>query len=284
MNNAIDTRDPQQVELEVASIYLRLYPEASPAFVAQAFAALRQCFSGDYPGYLPIDTRYHDFEHTLQGTFCLMRLLEGRARAGAIPPVPKQLFELALFAILLHDTGYLKEESDTGGTGAKYTATHVSRSIDFAGEFLAPRGYGQTDITAVQNMIRCTGINADVSVIPFQSELERLLGFALATADLLGQMAASDYIDKLPVLYEEFAEAARFDREKAFRFAIYTSPADVLSRTPDFWREYVLPRIHNDFGGLCRYLNDPLPHGPNTYLERIEHNITLLQKRLKSLT
>ena len=37
----------------------------------------------------------------------------------------------------------------------------------------------------------------------------RIVGFALGTADLLGQMAAPDYVDKLPVLYDEFVEAAR---------------------------------------------------------------------------
>jgi hypothetical protein len=37
-------------------------------------------------------------------------------------------------------------------------------------------------------MIRRTGINARLSEIPFASELERTVGFALATADLLGQM------------------------------------------------------------------------------------------------
>ena len=57
-------------------------------------------------------------------------------------------------------------------------------------------------------MIRCTGVNAALSVIPFQSEMEKVAGFALGTADLLGQMAAEDYVDKLPILYAEFAEAA----------------------------------------------------------------------------
>ena len=39
------------------------------------------------------------------------------------------------------------------------------------------------------------------AIVAAQSELERVLGFALATADLVGQMAADDYVDKLPELY-----------------------------------------------------------------------------------
>lgn len=200
MNNKIDTRDPQEVEQEVGSIYCRLYPDASPAFIPQAFAWLRDCFSGAYGDYQAIDTRYHDFEHTLQGTLCLARLLQGRENAQARPPLPQAWFELAILAILLHDTGYLKKREDQSGTGAKYTAVHVNRSIDFAAEFLAQRGFRKSEITSVQNMIRCTGVNVDLAVIPFQGEWDKTLGFALATADLLGQMAADDYVDKLPVL------------------------------------------------------------------------------------
>jgi hypothetical protein len=207
--------------------------------------------------------------------------LFGRERAKAKPPLPKAWFELGILAILLHDSGYLKKKSDKQGTGAKYTAIHVNRSVDFAGEFLNKTGHSKKDIAAVQNMIRCTGVNVDLSAIPFQSELEKMLGFALGTADLVGQMAAEDYVDKLPILYEEFAEAAQFDREKAFRFAIYTSPADVLSRTPDFWQEYVLPRINNDFEKLYTFLNNPYPDGPSAYIEKIKRNIARVQKQLK---
>ena len=74
---------------------------------------------------------------------------------------------------------------------------------------MSEKGFGPADIRAVQNMIRCTGVNANLSVIPFQSEMEKMAGFALATADLLGQMAADDYVDKLPELYQEFAEASQ---------------------------------------------------------------------------
>jgi len=85
-----------------------------------------------------------------------------------------------VLAILLHDTGYLKKRDDTDGTGAKYTVTHVHRSGEFAAQLLGERGFNATDIYAVQNMIRCTGVDATLSVIPFQSEIERVVGHALA--------------------------------------------------------------------------------------------------------
>src|SRR5690606_10931 len=106
-----------------------------------------------------------------------------------------EMVELGLLAILMHDTGYLKRRDDTGGTGAKYTLIHVERSMEFAAELLRENHFTDSEINAVQNMIRCTGVNVNLAAIPFQSEEERIAGFALGTADLLGQMAAKDYVD-----------------------------------------------------------------------------------------
>ncbi len=207
---AVDTRDLPAVQNEVESIFSALFPEANGGFIPAAFEWTEDWFTGRYPGYQAIDARYHDLEHTLQGTLGLARILRGRHFAGVRPILTPKAFELGLFAILMHDTGYLKRVEDTEGTGAKYTATHVRRSGEFARQFLSEKGYNASDIHSVQNMIRCTGVNVDLSTIPFTSELERMVGFALGTADLLGQMAATDYVEKLPVLYAEFAEAAAF--------------------------------------------------------------------------
>jgi hypothetical protein len=104
----------------------------------------------------------------------------------------------------------------------------------------------------------------------------------LATADLLGQMAADDYVEKLPVLYTEFAEAARFkadDSAKSARLAAFTSAEDLMRKTPAFWEGYVVPRINGEFGQLYQYLSDPYPHGPNHYVLKIEARIAQLRQR-----
>ncbi len=278
-----DTRKPDAVEKQVVSIYTRLYPSADRTFVGRAFEWTRQSFTGNYNDYQPIDTRYHNFEHTMQGTLCMARLLLGRHKANALPAVPQKMFELGLLAILLHDTGYLKKKTDTSGTGAKYTAIHVLRSVEFARELLSEKGYKPEEITAVQNMIRCTGLNAILSAIKFQDELEKLLGLALATADLLGQMAAEDYVEKLPVLYEEFAEAVVRDPQGTQMLQVYTSPEEVMRLTPSFWKDYVLPRINNEFRKLYLFLNDPYPDGPNPYVQAIEANMARIGKMLSQI-
>src|SRR5450631_4297051 len=190
MNHTVSTKDPVAVAKAVQELYLDMFPNGNRMFVPTTFSWASECFTGRYADYQAVDTDYHDFEHTLQGALCMVRILHGRHMAATQPALPRQIFELGLLAILLHDTGYLKKRGDIDGTGAKYTATHVNRSTEFAARFLSEKGYGLNDIHAVQNMIRCTGVDATLTVIPFQEELEKIVGYALGTADLLGQMAA----------------------------------------------------------------------------------------------
>jgi hypothetical protein len=278
MYPSVSTKDPAAVQNDVQRMYLTMSPQGDPEFVPRVFGWTIDCFSGRYPNYQPVDARYHDLEHTLQGTLCLARLLRGRHRTGVQPALTQRVVELALLAILLHDTGYLKTRDDTQGTGAKYTVTHVDRSAAFAGRLLAEKGLSGADIEAVQNMIRCTGVDAQLIAIRFQSELEKIAGFALATADLLGQMAADDYVDKLPTLYAEFEEAVRFTGDKSHFVAGFSSARDLIRRTPAFWEDFVRAKLERDLEGLHRFLNEPYPAGRNDYLERIQANMDRLKQ------
>ena len=109
-----------------------------------------------------------------------------------------------------------------------------------------------------------------------------MVGFALGTADLLGQMAASDYVEKLPVLYEEFAEAAHFGGVNAARVCPFTSAEDLMRKTQEFWEGYVRTKIKHDFERLYMFLNKPYPDGPNEYVLRVEHNIERLRRNLEA--
>jgi hypothetical protein len=280
MYPTVVTKDPTAVEREVQSTYLAMFPKGDPKFVSQAFDWGKDCFTGRYKDYQAVDARYHDFEHTLQGTLCMARLLRGWHSAKAQPQLTHRMFHLGLLAILMHDTGYLKRRDDTSGTGAKYTVTHVDRSAAFAAVLLKEKGFSLEDIQTVQNMIHCTGVDAALSVIPFQNEMEKIVGHALGTADLLGQMAAADYVEKLPVLYSEFAEAAQFSKDKTHFISMFSSVADLMNKTPTFWEKYVQVKLSRDFGGLFRFLNDPYPDGPNEYLQRVEANMQRLHSVL----
>lgn len=268
------------MEEAVQRIYLDLFPTGGCDFVPRIFDWVGRCFSGRQAGYQAVDAIYHDFEHTLQGTLCMARLLHGRHHAGTEPRIPRRVFELGIAAILLHDTGYLKTSDDREGTGAKYTVSHVDRSAAFAAMLLSQKGFPRADIVAVQNMIQCTGVIAKINGIPFQSEVERVAGLCLGTADLLGQMAAPDYVEKLPALHEEYAEAVRFSGEKAQSIAGFSSVEDLVRKTPAFWDRFAKIKLANEFEGVFRFLSDPYPDGPNDYLDRIEANIDRLRGSL----
>lgn len=279
MFSPVATNDPAAVAAAVQAAYGKMFPRGDQRFVPQIFGWATDCFRGKYADYQAIDARYHDFEHTLQGALCLARILGQRHTVGAPPPLPQRTVELGLIAILLHETGYLKKRDDPEGTGAKYTLTHVSRSTEFAAQLLGEKGFPADEIHVVQNLIRCTGVDAVLTAIPFQGEAERITGFAVGTADLLGQMAAGDYVDKLPMLHAEFAEAARHSPSKTSVVCRYSSAEDLAQKTPVFWEQSVKPRLERDFGGVFRFLNDPYPDGPNDYLDRIEANLNRLRRR-----
>lgn len=282
MYSFVVTRDPAAVEVEVQADYLAGFPGGNRTFIPQIFGWAVDCFTGKYADYQPIDAQYHDFEHTLQGALCMSRILRGYHEAKAEPRMTQRMFELGIMAILLHDTGYLKKRDDMVGTGAKYTVVHVRRSADFAAELLTKKGgFTSSEILAIQNMILCTGINAALDRIPFQSELEKITGFALGTADLLGQMAADDYVEKLPVLYSEFAEATNYDAKKGTSVSMFSSCADLMKKTPAFWDKFVRAKLERDFLNVHRFLSDPYPDGPNQYVDRVEANIDRLRRQLE---
>ena len=88
------------------------------------------------------------------------------------------------------------------------------------------------------------------------------------------------YVKKLPVLYEEFQEAARHDRGHTDFITKFGGAHDLMQRTPAFWRDYVLPKLDKDFAGLHRFLNQPHPNGRNWYVERIEANMRRIKEQL----
>jgi len=85
------TKDPKAVANEVGAAYLAGFPAGDRQFVPRAFDWANECFAGNYKDYQPIDARYHDFEHTLQGTLCLARLLRGRYEAGGQPVLSERI-------------------------------------------------------------------------------------------------------------------------------------------------------------------------------------------------
>ncbi len=282
MPQPVDTKNSTAVTGLTRAIFLRLFPGGSPTLLDRAFTDVELLFAGRHPGYQANDLRYHDYEHTLQATVCLAVLLEGAQLSGEIEKFSARQFEIAIAAALLHDSGYLKARSDEGGTGAKYTLTHVLRSCAFAASYLPTLGVNEKEIASVLAAINCTGHNHEIGRLQFNDSTDCFIGCSLATADLIGQMSAPDYPEKLEVLYGEFRESDDFiavPRERR-RFK---SPQDLVLKTPHFWTQVIQPRLEHDLRGVYRFLARPYPGGPNKYLEAVERNIATVRRHTEKL-
>ncbi len=274
----IDTSRPETVAEAVKAIFKSIGGEASFALIDRVFSDISAFFEGRRPGYQAIDMEYHDFEHTLQVTMCLVHLLEGRSCAGASPVLEVRYWELAVIAALLHDTGFLKESGDRKGTGAKYTFVHEHRSCKFARRYLPEVSLTHTEIEDICSAVMCTGPRNDITKAIFRCEEARQIALILVTSDYLAQMSAADYLEKLPRLYHEFEEAFEVNQVPQEKRP-YHSLGQLLEMTPGFWNGYVLPLLENDLAGTYKYLS--VNKSSNPYLEAVEDNLEQLSEQLK---
>lgn len=255
----------------------------SPDFIDRVVDRVGDLFAGRYPGYQASDTAYHDFTHTCEATVAAVRILDGHLRSGTPPALSHRDFELMVVASLLHDSGFIKEDGDDEGTGAKYTVTHVQRSGQFTAKFLKEFDVTADEIRLVQLAIECTGVMVDVDSLPFKDGRERFMGSVVGSGDMLGQMAAPDYPEKLDGLYREFAEAAHYPGAQGSGINTYESAGDLMKRTRSFYEEHVRGMLDSQWGGVHQVLTHHFPEGQNEYFQSIDTNLERIDRMLQSL-
>jgi hypothetical protein len=256
------------------------YSDNDITLIERVLSDVIDLFHGKRPGYQACDTGYHNLSHTFQTIPPFVGMIDGWNKGGGSPRISKKYFTFGTIGVLLHDTGYIKIEGDTDGTGAKYTFIHMERSVDFARNYLKEIGLANNNIPSILNIIRCTGVTLDIN-IRFQSDEEKIIGYALGTADLLGQMSMDDYIEKLPVLYNEFVEAYRFkglDKLKGQGSTMPESADALIKSTPKFYEDVALARFKL-MGSMHEYLQYHFNSPDNPYLSAIEKNIALIKER-----
>jgi hypothetical protein len=250
-------------------------------YIDEYMDAIADLFAGRHPDYQAMDTAYHDITHTMQATLCLVELLHHRHFADVTPTVSAKDFKRAVIAILFHDIGYLKLMGDTQGSGAKYTHVHEKRSCTLVRKYLERKGWSDDDIVFVENLISATGPLADLTKIEFRSDVERLLGQAVCTADYIGQMSDPGYPDKLEVLFSEFEESYRYQKLPRSEWP-FTSYESLLRSTPDFWAKFVHYKMTVECGNAWDYLEHPVT-GENPHMESIAHNLATIRQRISRL-
>lgn len=273
LSEIIDTSNFKKVEAEVRKIFAYHYPHRSFAPVRKCFSLIRDLFKGKFPGYKACNTQYHNLTHTMDAVLASIRLLDGYNITRK--PLEMSVAINLLIAALLHDTGYIQEESDEFGTGAKFTLNHVVRSIGFLMKRGKDFGIAHWDVLVISRMIQCTGLSVSLNKIEFSSLQEKVAGSILGTADLLGQMADRVYLEKLLFLYHEFREAG---------IEGYNTAYDIIWKTVTFY-ETIKKKLNTDYKRVYQFsryhFRDRFNIDRNLYIQAIEKNISYLKTLTK---
>ena len=279
--STIDFSCTSEVRELIKDRFQNLFGQQDEEYFDVYMDGIEDMFTGHHPEFQAMDTAYHDISHTLQATLCVVELLHNRHFTDAMPKISEGDFKRAVVAALFHDMGYLKRVGDNEGSGAKYTHIHEKRSCEIARAYLLQHGWSTDHTKFVENLISATGPSADLTKLEFRSDIERLLGQAVCTADYVGQMSDPNYPDKLPVLFKEFEESYRYQQIPKSEWP-FTSYEELLKSTPNFWTIFVQKKFEVECDGLVRYFKHPVS-GRNSHLESIERNLTTIKQRIKEL-
>ncbi len=285
VTNLVNVEDADQVRDAIIAIYSARYPGIDLVPLARAFKDVKALFEGNYPGYLPCDTLYHDARHTLDMTLAMARLVEGhdRAHPGA-EQVGARRAVLGVVIALLHDSGYMRRASEADvENGAIFTKVHVSRSADFLARYLPTIGFGPEAEMAAR-VVHFTGYEMDVDNIKVADPKDRLIGHMVGTADLIGQMSDRMYLEKCrEFLYQEFVlgSIARETLPDGREIVRYSSPEDLMYKTPGFYEYVARDRIHRKLGAADRYAEAHFD-GPSLYQTEIDGNFRFLRQAIEN--
>jgi len=258
---------------EVLEILSLISSDFNTQPVRDVFDAAERLYKGDFPGYSACNTGYHDFRHAIDTLLAMARLIHGAALAN--DSFGERQIITALTAAILHDAGYIQEQSDTRGTGAKYKVNHEQRSMAFLSRHGFEFGLSGEEITAGRSIILCTDMDTDISTISFSSARIELLGKMLGTADLMAQLADRQYLEKLLFLYHECKEAGIAD---------YENELDMLHKAVDFF-DFYYERLKTPLDGADRFMRLHFASrwgiDQNLYHEMIDRQKNYLLKILK---
>lgn len=285
VTNTVQVSDPGSVHAAVLAILTRLYPAHDFSRLARAYGDVVRLFRGEYPGFHGCETWYHDLQHTLDMTLALARLIDGHERsepeAGRIGPVRA---EIAIITGLFHDSGYMRRAGDTRHQhGAEYTRTHVTRSARFLAEYLPLLGHGE-HVAVVARLVHFTGYEVAFDRIQVEDPRWRRAGHLVGTADLIAQMADRCYLEKCrDRLYKEFVlgGVARQSRPDGEDVVTYSSPRDLLKKTPGFCAMTKRTRLDEAFGGVYAFAAVHFG-GVNHYMDQIDASLAHLHKVIEA--
>jgi hypothetical protein len=132
--------------------------------------------------------------------------------------------------------------------------------------------------------VHFTGYEMDIDEIRVDDPKDRMLGWMVGTADLIGQMSDRMYLEKCrDFLYREFVwgEIAREQLADGREIVRYASAEDLIIKTPGFYEYVARTRIEKKLGAADRFAEAHFD-GPSLYQSEIERNMTFLREVIET--
>src|SRR5687768_4913115 len=278
VTDTVQVSRPASVREAVLELYADTWPGAPREGLEKAFRDFESLFTGQMPGYLGVDTVYHDLQHSQDVVLAMTRLMAGYERAH--PDGPRIGAERALMGIitaLFHDAGYIRETSETAVTnGAVFTRNHVTRSARYLSKYLPEAGMSDW-VPIATRLVHFTGYEVPLDLLRVDDPRDRLVGQLLGTADMLAQMADRCYLEKCrDRLYAEFVLGGVAVHTGADGLKVlYGSGLDLLRQTPQFIAATIEKRLGKSFEHGYRHVEPPYG-GDNPYMNAIRQNVDYL--------
>jgi hypothetical protein len=270
VTDTVQVSNPVAVREAVRQLYADTYPGEPFDKVWLAFYDFERLFTGNYPGYLPCDTTYHDLQHTLDMTLALVRLVAGYEKSCETQDrLGARRAQMTIITSLFHDSGYIrhKDRDRNFRNGAEFTLQHVSRSADFLRRYLPDLGLA-SDAAVSSMIVHFTGYELDLDKLELDDPRDSICGHLLGTADLIAQMADRCYLEKCrDRLYKEFVlGGVAVENAKPGVFTVrYESGNDLLKKTPAFYQQVLRSRLQSNFNLAYRYV-EIMYDGQNPYV------------------
>ena len=284
VTDTVQVSSPPAVREAVLELYSGTWPGAPLAVLEGALADFERLFTGQTPGYLGVDTVYHDLQHSQDVVLAMARLMAGyeKGHEGG-PHIGAERALMGLVTALFHDSGYIRESCEQGiPNGAVFTRNHVTRSARYLAKYLPAAGLGEW-VPVSTRIVHFTGYEIPLELIRVADARDRLIGHLLGTADMLAQMADRCYLEKCrDRLYAEFVlgDVAVHTGAGGVK-VLYGSGLDLLRQTPRFVATTIERRLSGVFDHSYRHV-EPLFGGANPYMDAIRQNLEYLRGLARS--
>jgi len=284
VTDTVQVSSPAAVSKAVLELFAGTWPGSDLRLPGRAIEDFERLFKGSMPGYIGVDTVYHDLQHSLDVVLATARLLVGYERTASGPDRLGPERALAgLVTALFHDSGYIRETTEAAiPNGAVFTRNHVTRGARFLARYLPSIGLAAW-VPVATRIVHFTGYELPFDQIRVHDARDRRVGHLLGTADLLAQMSDRCYLEKCrDRLYAEFVlgGVAIYPGTEGIQVN-YGSGLDLLRQTPHFVRTTIEQRLEGAFEHAYRHV-EPLYAGRNPYMEAIQQNVEYLNGLMRT--